>query len=640
MELSETLPSVQFEDGYIFKNNHSVTSSPDIALTEFVANAWDAGAYNVKISIPDSETEEISVEDDGIGMTDSEFRKYWMTLNFDRQKHLGKEVTFPPDVEGYRRIAYGRNGIGRHGMLCFNSNSYVVETWKDGLSNKYDISVSSGTSPFYISNNTSYPKFGHGTKISTFVHRHLPDIEEMTNIISARFLYDPRFLVKINEKTIDLLHHKGIFDQKDLLLDNHIKLSLTVVDSTRTALKSQQHGIAFWVCGRLVGRPSWVYSSYQFLDRRYKAAKRYTLIVQTDDLIEEVLPDWTGFIDSFKMRRVYAQLKKYIDSLLGTLLSEQIDELRLEIIRETRDELETLTTSGQRDISTFIEAVTEGHPTINPDFLKAAVRAIISIEQARKGEYLLNQLSRLSPCEIDKLSNILDTWNVDDIVAILNEIDKRILVIEAINRVFNDNKTDELHTLHPLVLNARWLFGAEFDSPMFISNSTLTTVIRNLFKEEDYDLDAIANPRKRPDIVCLKNYSIRAVCTERKDDDCDMMKPDQVLIIELKKGGFEITSDEVSQAENYVRQIRKSAVLHKNSNITAYVVGALIGDVDPDKSSTSGTIHVVTYGHLVDTASGKLFRLREQLQEHYNLLGTETIVEKALKAPKQQRLDY
>lgn len=40
------------------------------------------------------------------------------------------------------------------------------------------------------------------------------------------------------------------------------------------------------------------------------------------------------------------------------------------------------------------------------------------------------------------------------------------------------------------------------------------------------------------------------------------MKPDQVLIIEVKRGGFEITDDEVNQVEFYVRQIRKSAVLH------------------------------------------------------------------------------
>lgn len=117
--------AVSFEENYIFRNNRSITSNNDIALTEFVANAWDAGAHNVDITIPFEEHEKIVVEDDGTGMTDEEFRSRWMTLNYDRQKRQGKDVLFPADVESSKRIAYGRNGVGRHGMLCF-ADSYIA----------------------------------------------------------------------------------------------------------------------------------------------------------------------------------------------------------------------------------------------------------------------------------------------------------------------------------------------------------------------------------------------------------------------------------------------------------------------------------------------------------------------------------
>ena len=40
---------IRFEDDYMFRNNRMITSSPDIALTELVANAWDAGALHVNI---------------------------------------------------------------------------------------------------------------------------------------------------------------------------------------------------------------------------------------------------------------------------------------------------------------------------------------------------------------------------------------------------------------------------------------------------------------------------------------------------------------------------------------------------------------------------------------------------------------
>jgi hypothetical protein len=629
---------IQFEDGYIFRNNRSITSTPDIAITEFVANAWDAGAYSVGIIIPEEEGEVISVEDDGIGMSDVDFRQMWMTLNYDRQKRQGKIVTFPPEVEAYKRIAYGRNGVGRHGMLCF-ADYYTVETWQNGICNKYDIAISSGDEPFKIFGHISYEKNGHGTKISAYVHRHLPDATSMIDIISARFLYDPKFIVKINGKHVDLLDHKGVYEKKDILLENGVNLHLTIIDSTKTALKSQQHGIAFWVSGRLVGKPSWSYGEIQFLDGRFRIAKKYTLIVQTDDIIDYVLPDWTGFIDDAKMKEVYSQLKKHVDDFLSSVMAEQIGELQQDIIRETRDGLETLSPMGQRDVSTFIEAITTRTPTVNPDFLKTAVEAVIRIEQAKKGEQLLMQLCEMSQEDIDKLSDLLKEWDVDDILSVINEIDKRIAVVEAIDRVFNDKRTDELHTLHPLVLNARWLFGAEFDSPMYVSNSALTTVVKTLFKNEDYDLSEIANPRKRPDIVCLNQSTIRAVCTDRPDNDAGgVMKPDQILLVELKRGGYTIGASEVSQAEHYVRQIRKSAVLHKVATITSFVVGAVIGDVDSYRGTASGEIHVVTYGHLVETANKKLFGLREQLTDHYKDIGDDSIVEKALKEPKQLRL--
>lgn len=315
--------TVLFEENYIFRNNKSITSNNDIALTELIANAWDAGAHNVNITIPHELNEIIMVEDDGIGMTDEEFRSRWMTLNYDRQKRQGKDVVFPANVETSKRIAYGRNGIGRHGMLCF-SNNYTVETWRDGVSNIYDIAVSHGDAPFKIFKQTRKEKDGHGTKVYTYVNRRLPDADAMTDILSARFLYDPDFCVSINGKKIDLSQHKGIVFEKEFLSLSNAKLSMIVIDSEKTAAKSQQHGIAFWVCGRLVGQPSWTYGKTTFLDGRFKAAKRYTIIIKTDDLIDEVLPDWSGFIDNANMANTYLSVKKEVDSFVKSVMKEHI----------------------------------------------------------------------------------------------------------------------------------------------------------------------------------------------------------------------------------------------------------------------------------------------------------------------------
>lgn len=303
--------------------------------------------------------------------------------------------------------------------------------------------------------------------------------------------------------------------------------------------------------------------------------------------------------------------------------------------------MQELCLSEKREVSSFIDIVTESNPMLAPEVLKTSVDALMTIQKAKKGEELLAQLCNMSTEQIDKLSDLLKTWDINDIVNVIDEIDKRVLVVEAIGRIYESKTTDELHTLHPMVLQAKWLFGAEFDSPMFTSNKALSTVIKTLFKENEYDVNEVANPRKRPDIVCLNRGTMRVVGTERADEEAGgVMKPDQILIIELKKGGFEVTGREVYQAEDYVRQIRKSGQLHQAASIHAFVVGSVIGDIDTHRNTDSGVIDVVSYGQLVETASIKLFGLKEKLEEHYKTFDDYSLVEKALSEPSQMAFKF
>ena len=77
--MEEYKQTTMFEEEYIYRTTGSVTQKPDNALTELIANAWDAGARNVNVTIPEAEDEKIIIEDDGTGMTEEEFRQRWLT---------------------------------------------------------------------------------------------------------------------------------------------------------------------------------------------------------------------------------------------------------------------------------------------------------------------------------------------------------------------------------------------------------------------------------------------------------------------------------------------------------------------------------------------------------------------------------
>src|SRR3569833_1004846 len=173
-----------FEEDYLVRSTGNLTEVPDLALTELVANAWDAGASQVKVTIPSRLGEDIVIEDNGTGLTPDQFRKRWMTLGYNRLKYQGDKVEFPPDHPDMYRRAYGRNGVGRHGMLCF-ADQYMVETYRGGYCSRFTVGVSSGNEPFSILEEHVEPCDGaHGTTIRAVIERNLPAAQEVREIIS------------------------------------------------------------------------------------------------------------------------------------------------------------------------------------------------------------------------------------------------------------------------------------------------------------------------------------------------------------------------------------------------------------------------------------------------------------------------
>jgi DNA topoisomerase VI subunit B len=161
-----------FEEDYLIRTLGALVHSPDIALTELVANAWDAGATEVKIFIPDDYGQKLIIEDNGTGLTKDEFHYRWMRLGYNRLKHQGKQVVFPKGVQG-KRYAYGRNGVGRHGLLCFN-NEYSVITNAKGKKSVFVITTLSEEQPFVIKEERFKKSTTNGTRLEVLVTKTYP----------------------------------------------------------------------------------------------------------------------------------------------------------------------------------------------------------------------------------------------------------------------------------------------------------------------------------------------------------------------------------------------------------------------------------------------------------------------------------
>lgn len=434
-----------FEDDYLLRELGQVAHVPQVALTELVANAWDAGATIVDLTLPQELGGILTVADNGHGMTSAQFKKRWMTLRYDRQKHQGLNVEFPEGNNVHPRRAYGRNGVGRHGLLCF-ADEYSVQTIRDGEKSTFIVSTASGPSPFILIDEKTEKHAGNGTHLAVRVFRKLPDPDEIQTVLAARFLHDPEFIIRINGKQRNFDEIGGRVSEKNINLEGGRSANIIIIDSTRLNHSSVHQGIAFWVQRRLVGSPSWTIGQVISFDGRTRFARRYKVIVDTSGFETDVEQDWTAFRPTDAVRELYKKTAEHISKIAQELAAEVVEAASEDALVQNRNELSTLGQGARLEVAEFTKIVALSHPTISPDFLATAVKAVIHLEKSKSGASLLQKLSSLSPDDILGLDVLLTEWSIKDALRVLDEIDSRISVIETVRRLADDKTTDELHT--------------------------------------------------------------------------------------------------------------------------------------------------------------------------------------------------
>lgn len=622
METENTLFPSLFEEDYITRSLGSIVNQPDVALTELVANAWDAGASHVRIFIPDKNAETLYIEDDGVGMNEDEFQNHWMKLRYNRLKNQGRYVVFPEGVTG-KRTAFGRNGVGRHGLFCF-SDEYKVITRKEGKELTFQVKSNVEQNPIAATKEKEEACDIHGTRLEVYVDRNLPNVDKIREIISARFLHDPQFEIEVNHFKLDLDDLSGGVVPTEIdVEETEIHLTAYFIDTTKSSRKSIFQGIAFWQSNRLVGEPNWSLGKNMILDGRTALAKRYTFIIKTDDMAELVKEDWSGFKKDEKVEKVYEAVEKYVNECIDAVSIATIQTVTENLDPAVKKSLQDVNPLVRKEVEAVIKEIVVSTPKVKQESVNLAVKTLVNVEKSKNGKALLEKLANMKPDDLDGLNDLLDKWTVGDAMEVLNEIDRRLAVIEAIRKLAGDNTTDELHVLHPMIAESRWLFGPEYESSEYIFNRQMKTAVSKVFGEDKFQRIDI-NEKKRPDLICLPNSTIGVTGLTDMTEEPKLEKVRQLLLIELKKGAFKITRDERNQAQGYMEDLAKSTLLGGNCRINGFVVGDSIADnltnvsrVE-DNGVVLGTLYITTYSQLVDTAEKRMFGLRKVLADRYD----------------------
>lgn len=621
---------ITFGERFLQDHAGTILTDPRTALIELIANAYDAGATRAVIEWPDALDAPIRLSDNGTGMTREQFYRRWSQLNYNRFAEQPRYVEFPPDVaEPPRRRAFGRNGKGRHASFCF-ADEYLIQTARDGERTAAKVRYARGTErPFDITACEPTIDFDHGTVIEVVLRKNFLSARAISDAVGGKFLVDPRFEIVLNGRTV---HLETFGNQRTSSLDTpEGRVVIHAIDGQSVDRTTKLRGITYWVNGRMVGDSSWdgLDETGAILDGRTGAAKRYSFIVEADILQDEVRADWRGFNGSDRALSVLSSIRQEIVAMLETFLRETIRDRKRAALLINKLEIQRMPPVSKKALGEFVDSVQQKCPTLSEDVLGKTVEVFAKMESARTGHSLLRQLADCSPDDLDRWSEIVEAWTAQDAKHVLDELGRRLALIKQLERLVNNKGTDELHELHPLFELGLWVFGPEYERVDFKSNRALSTVIRDMLGGARTPVNS---PARRPDLVALQDSTLSVYSADAYDSEGEADGFDRVLVVELKRGGFQITSDELWQASRYAQELRKGNRVNPNAKMTAFVLGTqLAADAREEiRLGDSIAVRPMVYDHFIRRAHNRTFHLLERVSAASNALLADPDIEEVL----------
>ncbi len=611
--LTETQGTL-FADRFLGKYAGSIMSDPTTALVELVANAWDAYATEVNITWPEaSSSTPFSIRDNGSGMTSEEFSMRWRTLDYDRTKHQGTIADPPEGLENARpRRVYGNNGRGRHAAFHFSS-PYRVITAREGKQCVFDVSQGMAHPLEVELVEEIEGDFPCGTAIVALsVLGSSLSPEDVRAILSTRFLLDPRFAVDAN----------GISVSFEDVPQNQIKdvtipvaeygtAKMRVMDSSRADRTSKQHGIAWWVNRRLVGEAGWNTFCDRLIDGRTEEAKRFSFVVEADFLEPgDILADWSGFREEQpRWATTKSVVHDQIRRELSELLSAKRKQTRTSIATTHAEKVHALPKLSQDRWNGMLDELIERCPTLGEAQLDQVMGILANLELAQSQYSLLEKLHELSPSDLDSWNGLLEEWTLKSAKEALDEIARRLKLIEEIRQKTASEDTDEVQELQPLFGEALWIFGPQFESIEFTSNKGMTKVIKELFKVDD------TGSRKRPDFAILPDSTVGFYDVPAFDDEHNQCGVEALVIVELKRPGVPLGHEEKSQVWQYIKELRGKGLISANTKVTGFILGDSIApqEGEPLKPSDQTVIRPMLYTAFIGQAEKRMLNLHRRL---------------------------
>jgi hypothetical protein len=535
---------------------------PVPALSELIANAWDADATKVEVTIPLGRhltpKDEIIVKDNGCGMNFLDCDDKYLVIGRNRR-----------DVEGTDRTPSGRRLMAHKGLgkLAGFGIAKIVEvkTVLDGKLTHFRMSfddidkLKQGEAypPTMIADEESVD-LHNGTEVilkDLSLERTIPEDRFFRSMAGRFSIFSDKFKVYLNgthlKKTRVPLEfrfpEKGDADVTEIdeegfgssVLSNGEKIIWWIGFTPDTIKWTEIHGVSVISRGRVAQDP-W---DFNLAGGTWG---QHGLRYMTGEIIAEFVDEGIPFESDTiitnrsglkwtdpKNEPLYDWGRKKIRELLKTW-SERRGKKTLEKVKKEHPELVKKIQSFQprerKELNTAMRSLAQ-IPTMKPERLTKLFNHVVDGYRDKVFMDLLQEIIDLPPEERKRTVEILTEFDVFEAIRVHEFVSSHLLVIERFREMI-EKGVPEKPDMHDHIRKYPWLLGVKYQ-PMDYEHS-LKRVLDERF---DIKVDDKTG-RKIPDIVVMRGGT-------------------DVLVIELKRPGETVGLEELDQTRNYVFYLRE-----------------------------------------------------------------------------------
>lgn len=627
---------IKFAGRFIDLLGHQMYGGPVPAVAEFIANAWDADAQKVEITIPEDPTineSKIIVRDFGEGMSFEELNKFYLNIGYERRKERGEKTRTG-------RPVMGRKGIGKLAGFGIAEDIELCSI-KDKNLILFNLNYTKLKEMQAINDFEFYPDVDkksedHSGVIVTLKNLKLSrkiNIENFRTSIARRFaLNSDTMKIFINNEPItkESLEFEfrvpitdGKWQEEDIKGFGSIKywfgfLNETIKDKELRGVSvyardrlAQSTPFFFNLTGGINGQVGLEYLTGQIkadgLDDEidYIATTRQSVNWQFGNA--SILEEW----GLNKIKELCSDWKKRKDK-------KNLDKFKHNY-SEYFPRIENLPKQEKEDLIAALEKIA-GLERIEENDFKIIANSMISGIERESVKKIIKKINNVSENSLPELFEVIREWDILSAVLTAEAISGKIDIVNKFEKLIKARTPEKAPKgqidMQTFIKDYPWLLGQEYEQ----------------FKSEDiYHEKKLDKWIKEEIIETDKEFKDEKI-ENRRFDLLVFHNPWRIIILELMRPGIMADIDHVNRLIAYVTRVEDA--IHSKGTQEEFSKVSVYGLLIADKFHQSGALKRVIQNNrnIIDAIewAGLFERVKNRYRDFYKFLKE--------KAPEDPRL--